>query len=87
MAEPKENKPVKLEAKVKANVSTGIIVAFSGHEYVKTEFRPVPDYPKYQAQALKHELLEVREVGKKSAPVQAEAEPEPDQEPKTKAKK
>ena len=80
MAEPKENKPVKLEAKVKANVLTGIIVAFAGHEYVKTEFRPVPQDEKSVAQALKHEMLEVREVGKKSALVQ-ETEPEPDEMP------
>ena len=85
MAEPKENKPVKLEAKVKANVLTGIIVAFAGHEYVKTEFRPVPDYPKYQDQARKHELLEVREVVK-SAPA-AKPEAESDQAPKPKEKK
>lgn len=74
----------KLEAKVKANVQTQIVVAFAGQEYVKTEFRPVPDYPKYQEQALKHEMLEVREVGKKSAPVVEEAAPEPDETPKKK---
>ena len=50
----------KLEAKVKQNYSMGSVVAFSGHEYSRDEWRPVP--AGFEAAALAHPLLDVREA-------------------------
>jgi len=59
----------KLEAKVKDTYNMGPIVAFSGHEYIRTEWRPVPAGS--EPAALVHPLLDVREVGGEEIPVTA----------------
>jgi len=50
-----------LEARVKQDYFLGSVQAFSGREYIKLEWRPVPKGYEKQAQA--NELLEVRETG------------------------
>lgn len=50
----------KLEAKVKDTYNMGSITAFSGHEYVRAEWRPVP--AGFEPAALSHPLLDVREA-------------------------
>jgi hypothetical protein len=51
----------KLTARVKQSVPFNMIQAFGGFEYVKYEFRRVPDDPKIQEQAKAHEYLEFSE--------------------------
>lgn len=48
-----------MEAKVKQSARYGIVMAFSGVEFVKYEWRAVP--AGFEAQAERHELLETRE--------------------------
>lgn len=59
----------KLEAKVKDTYNMGSITAFSGHEYVRGEWRPVP--AGFEPAALVHPLLDVREVEGKEIHVAA----------------
>lgn len=54
------NNPV-LEAKVKDSYTLGPVTAFSGHEYVRREWRPVPVGS--EPAALVHPMLDVREIG------------------------
>lgn len=54
----------KLEARVKQDYFLAHISAFSGLEFVKSEWRPVP--AGLEDQARNHELLEVREVKTKT---------------------
>lgn len=49
-----------LEARVKPEYYLHTVIAFSGHEYFKNEWRPVPVYAEEAARA--HEQLEVREA-------------------------
>lgn len=51
----------KLEARAKQDYKLGPVLAFSGHEFVKYEWRPVPEG--YEEPARTHELLDVREIG------------------------
>lgn len=51
----------KLEAKVKEQYVLGPVIAFSGYEFVRTEWRAVP--AGFEPAALVHPLLDVREVG------------------------
>ena len=51
----------KLEARVKQDYKAGPIMAFSGHEYVRYEWRPVPTG--CENQAIESIFLDVREVG------------------------
>ncbi len=46
------------EAKVKDDYRAGPVLAFSGHEYIRNEWRPVPLGSEKEAQA--HALLDVR---------------------------
>ncbi len=48
------------EAKVKDSYRAGAVYAFSGYEYVRTEYRPVPHG--FEDAALVHLLLDVREA-------------------------
>lgn len=52
--------PQTLEAKVRDSYNMGPVIAFSGHEYIRGEWRPVPSG--FEPAALAHELLEVREA-------------------------
>lgn len=54
-----------MEAKVKPEHRWNMVKAFSGSEFVKDEFRPVPDGFEGAAQA--HPFLEVREGEAKKA--------------------
>lgn len=45
-----------MQAKVKADYRWPAVVAFGGHEYVKTEFRPVP--AGCEAEAQRHPYIE-----------------------------
>lgn len=47
-----------LEARVKSNYAYGNVIAFSGLEYTKKEWRQVP--PGFENQAIVHPLLDVR---------------------------
>lgn len=58
-----------LEAKVKDEFNLGPVIAFSGHEYVRTEWRPVPIGS--EPAALVHPMLDVREIGGKEIKVAA----------------
>jgi Transcription termination factor len=49
------------EARVKQDYLMGPVMAFSGHEYVKYEWRPVPLGSEKEAQA--HALLDIRLIG------------------------
>lgn len=49
-----------MEAKVRSTYRWSTLIAFSGKEFVKSEFRFVPK--EYEAQAKAHEGLEVREA-------------------------
>jgi len=60
-----DKKVQKLEAKIKESSRYGILQFFSRREYVKFEWRPVPDG--FEGQALANDLLDTR-------PVNAEAE-------------
>ena len=53
-------KPV-MKARLVADYKDESLRTLSGHEYVKTEWRPVPDG--FEASARNHELLEVWEAG------------------------
>jgi len=53
-----------LEAKVKSNVPTNTVIAFSGKEYVKYEWRPVPQDEKCERQAQDHPMLVTQEKNK-----------------------
>lgn len=53
-----------MEAKVKNDYRWNTLIAFSGVEYIKNEFRPVPEWAEAEAKA--HESLEVREDAVKS---------------------
>ena len=55
---------MQLEARVKQDYFMNTVQAFSGLEYIKTEWRPVPAGKEEEAK--KNELLEAREVGKKT---------------------
>jgi hypothetical protein len=55
----------KLEAKVKDELNIGPVAAFSGREYIRKEWRPVP--VGCEAEALRHTMLDVREVAKEAA--------------------
>ena len=46
-----------LEAKVKSKIKTRTVIAFGGQEYVKYEFRPVPQDEKCERQAQDHPML------------------------------
>lgn len=46
-----------LEAKVKSSMVTNTVTAFGGHEYVKYEWRPVPQNEKCEKQAQDHPML------------------------------
>lgn len=50
----------KLEARVKQEYRLGAVTAFSGYEYIQSEWRPVP--AGYEEQAKAHDLLDVREA-------------------------
>ena len=50
----------KLEAKVKDSYNMGPIVAFSGHEYIRNEWRPVP--VGFEPAAIVHPMLDVRDA-------------------------
>ena len=56
-----------LEAKVKSSIGTRTVIAFSGQEYVKYEFRPVPRNEKCEKQAQDHPMLIVQMKGKVSS--------------------
>jgi hypothetical protein len=56
----------KLEARVRQDLKSGPLNAFSGHEYVRYEWRPVPDG--FEDQAKVNKFLEVREVKAIKAP-------------------
>lgn len=64
----------KLEAKVKDSYTMGAVTAFSGREYVRSEWRLVPVGSEEAAQA--HPLLDVREFGVPH-PEEVPASPEP----------
>jgi len=49
-----------LEAKVKDAYHMGPVIAFSGHEYVQSEWRPVPIG--FEPAALAHPFLDVRDA-------------------------
>ena len=53
-----------IEAKVKSSVVTNIVMAFGGHEYVKYEWRPVPQDEKCEKQAQDHPMLVTQEKNK-----------------------
>jgi hypothetical protein len=53
-----------LEARVKPDYYLNTVIAFSGHEYFKDEWRPVPEHDEEAART--HEQLEVREVAKQA---------------------
>jgi len=50
----------KMEAKVKKSYRMGAVIAFSGVEFIRTEWRPVP--AGFEAQATVHPLLDVRDA-------------------------
>lgn len=50
-----------LEAKVKDEYRMGPVIAFSGQEYVRSEWRPVP--VGFESAAVVHPLLDTREMG------------------------
>lgn len=50
----------KLEAKVKDNYALGPVIAFSGHEFIRGEWRPVPEG--FEPAAVVHPLLDTREA-------------------------
>jgi hypothetical protein len=50
----------KLEAKAKDSYKMGPVIAFSGHEFVHTEWRAVP--AGFEAAAIAHPLLDVRDA-------------------------
>ncbi len=52
--------PKTLEAKVKDTYRMGPVIAFSGHEFVRSEWRPVP--AGFEPAAIVHPLLDVREI-------------------------
>jgi hypothetical protein len=54
-----------MEATVKPTHRWNTVMAFSGFEYVKGEYRPVP--AGFEAQAKNHPLLDTRESTKKAA--------------------
>lgn len=58
----------KLEARAKQEYRFGAVTAFSGHEYIQSEWRPVP--AGYEEQARVHDLLEVREIISKQEPAE-----------------
>lgn len=68
-------------ARVKASNAPAVVIAFGGEEYVKGEWRPVPDNPKALREAERHPMLEImkpkeEKPQKPSKPV----EPEPVEE-------
>lgn len=48
------------EARVVEGYNMGSVIAFSGYEYIRSEWRPVP--AGFEEHAQNHELLEVRQV-------------------------
>lgn len=48
-----------MQARVRADNRWGIVIAFSGHEYIKGAWRLVP--AGYEAEARSHEMLETLE--------------------------
>ena len=61
--------PPTLEAKVKDVFNLGPVIAFSGYEYIRTEWRPVPVGS--EPAALVHPMLDTREIGGKEIKVTA----------------
>lgn len=55
----------KLEAKVKDELNIGPVAAFSGREYIRFEWRPVP--AGCEAEARRHTMLDVREIATEAA--------------------
>ena len=85
--------PQKLEAKVKDSYNMGPVMAFSGREYVRSEWRAVP--AGFEPAAIVHPLLDVREKDGEEIKVtsqeyldqaMAETVPVPADEPVTPAK-
>lgn len=64
-------------AQVKPDSRMKIVMAFTGHEYVRYEWRPVPEGA--QEEARKHPLLDVMEAEEPEP--ESESEPEPAEEP------
>lgn len=73
-----------MQAKVKDNFRWKTVVAFSGHEYIKGEWRPVP--PGLEEKAKEHPFLDVREAVPAPAekPVKVHEPAEPTAEAKLK---
>lgn len=57
-----------IEAKVKSKIKTRTVIAFGGHEYVKYEWRPVPNDEKSEKQAQNHPMLVTQIKGKQEKP-------------------
>lgn len=74
-----------MEAKVKQESRWGSITAFSGCEFVKSEWRAVP--AGCEAEAMRNEYLETREKPVEVAPIEAEAAPIAEQAEGEKAEK
>lgn len=66
-----------MKARISSNYRHNTLILFSGHEYIKNEFRPVPAGQETQAMAV--EGLEVQEIPIEVAKVEAVSAPAPEE--------
>jgi hypothetical protein len=74
-----------MKARVKADSRFGVVMAFTGREYTKREWRDVP--PGYEAEAGRHPYLELEEAAESTPEETKPAEPAASSKPAARRRK